>query len=439
LDFRPELSWEFLAPEEIEAKSVRALRNHIRHLKECSGFYRTVLELVAPEDITDSAAISGLPLTTREQLAGQSSRFLGVGAHLVVETIFSAGTGGTPLPFIFTASDLDRIAYNQALHFHSAGVTAQDRVLLLTALDRFALDGMAQYRGVQVIGANVMRLGVGVADNEVLRRYLKFFRPTVLIGAPSVLRAAAVVCSEKNIDTAGSSVTKLFCGGEALYTRTLHRNTVASTLGELWGAEVFSLYTATEIAVAYGDCSAHAGLHAHPELVYTEIVDPEGKPVPDGTVGELVATPLGVEGVPLLRYRTGDMTFRVPGSCSCGRNSCRIGPVLGRTSQVFTCNGTEVYPLPLINALESVEEVKDYLVILEDETGRGDSVTIHVAAPPAAMVKIGAAVHEATGVHMQMLVSNIPTIQALRKGNPRKIPILDCRQQQRTPIAQPTT
>ena len=136
MDFRPELSWEFLSPDEIEAKSVRALRNHIRHVKECSGFYRTLLEQVAPEDITRPDDIAGLPLTTREQLAGQSSRFLGVGAHAVVETVFSAGTGGAPLPFIFTASDLDRIAYNHALHFHTAGMTARDRVLLLTGLDR---------------------------------------------------------------------------------------------------------------------------------------------------------------------------------------------------------------------------------------------------------------------------------------------------------------
>ena len=435
MDFRPGLSWEFLSREEIEEKSVRALRNHIRHVKECSEFYRAHLSGVTPDDITDIADFDELPFTTREELADHSSRFLGVPAPQVVETVVTGGPGGAPLPFIFTASDLERIAYNHALHFHGTGITERDRIMLLLSLDRYALEGMAHYRGAVMTSANSMRVGIGATDPEELRNNLRFFRPTVLIGNPSVLRAAALDCEEKGITTAGSPVAKLVCTDEGVYTRELKRNAMAQSIAALWGAEVFSLYSTTETAVAYGDCPAHSGLHAHPELVYTEIVDDDGKPVPDGTIGELVATPLGVEGVPLLRYRTGDITFKVPGNCSCGRNSCRIGPILGRKSQLFTCNGTVVYPLPLTNALDSVEEVKDYLVILENDSGRADSVTIQVAAPPAALQKIAAAIHEATGVHLQTLVSNIPTIQSLRKGSPKKIPILDRREsRQKVPV-----
>ena len=428
MDFRPGLSWEFLSREEIAEKSLRALRNHIRHVKECSGYYRTVLDGITPDDLADSTTIAALPCTTREELAAHSSRFLGVAAPMVVETVITGGTGGAPLPFIFTASDLDRIAYNQALHFHAAGITDRDRVLLLLSLDRYALDGMAHYRGSVMAGANVMRVGIGATVTEELRHKLRFFRPTVLIGNPSLLRAGALACRENGIDTAGSPVTKLLCTNEGVYTRDLAHNAMAQSIAEFWGAEVFSLYASTETAVAYGDCPEHRGLHAHPELVYTEIVDDGGKPVPDGTVGELVATPLGVEGVPLLRYRTGDMTFKVSGSCSCGRNSCRIGPILGRKSQLFSCNGAVIYPLPLTNALDAVEEVKDYLIIIDNDTGQTDSVTIQVAAPPAALQKIAAAVHEATGVYLQTLVSNIPTIHSLRKGSSKKLQILDRRE-----------
>ena len=427
MDFRPELSWEFLTRDEIDAKSVRAFRNHIRHVKECSVYYKSIFESISPDDINSVEDIARIPLTSRAQLAGQSSRFLGVDPAQVVETVITAGTGGKPIPFIFSASDLDRIAYNQALHLHAAGISPADRIMLLVSLDRYSLDGMAQYRGAVILGANVMRIGVGTAMHQVLHRYLQFFKPTALVGVPSVLRSIGLDLKEKGYDTAGSAVEKLLCIGESIADRSLGKNAVGSALEQLWGAKAFSMYSSTETAVAYCDCAGQAGLHGHPELVYTEIVDKNGRPVSDGTVGELVATPFGVEGVPLVRYRTGDMTFKLPGTCTCGRNSCRIGPVLGRKSQLFTCNGTVVYPLLLTNALDSVEEVKDYLVILENETGRTDTVTIHVAAPPAALEKIGAAVREATGVHLQMLVSNIPTIRSLRKGSAKKIPILDRR------------
>ncbi|MBN1578350.1 MAG: hypothetical protein JW913_17445, partial [Chitinispirillaceae bacterium] len=139
------------------------------------------------------------------------------------------------------------------------------------------------------------------------------------------------------------------------------------------------------------------------------------------------ATPLGVEGVPLVRYRTGDITFKIPGSCSCGRNSCRIGPILGRRSQLFTCRGTVVYPLILTNALDAIDAVQDYLVIIENDERKSDTVTIQAAAPPAALEKIKQAIRDATGVQLQVLVSNIPTIRGLRGGTTRKIPIIDNR------------
>ena len=386
-----------------------------------------MLSDVDPDAITKPEDMAALPCTTREELAGHSAGFLGVAAEQVVETVFSAGTEGKPLPFIYTASDLDRIAYTNALHLHGAEINARDRILLLLSCDRYALDGMAHYRAAVMAGGNILRFGAVNGRYEELRDYLKFFRPTVLVGRTSALRVAAEACRDSGVDTAGSSVKKCICTGESIYDRKLRKNAVATAIESLWGSETFSLYAATETAVAYGDCPVHCGLHAHPELVYTEIVDDDGRPVPDGTVGELVTTPLGVEGVPLVRYRTGDITFKIGEGCSCNRNSCRIGPILGRKSQLFTSNGTVIYPLPLTNALDSVEEVKDYLVILDREKGAAETATVHVAAPPAALQKIGTAVHEATGVHLQMLVSNIPTIQSLRGSGGKKMQILDCR------------
>ena len=427
MDFRPDLSWEFLSSDEIEAKSVRAVRNHVRHIKEISPYYRARLEPVNPEDVTSLEDISSLPITPRDDLASQSSQFVGTDYQNITETVLTTGTTGKALPFLYTCNDLDRITFSTALSFHGIGITASDRVLILLSLDRCSFDGMAQYRGAIMAGANTLRLGAGVTLPSVLQQYMKFFKPTVLIGLPSQLQTLAAELKKNGYDTAKSPVTKIVAVGESVFTADLAQNAVGKALHEQWGALPFSLYSTTELAVHFGECSEHKGLHAHPELVYTEIVDDDGNPLPDGEIGELVATPLGVEGVPLLRYRTGDMTFKVKGECSCGRNSIRIGPILGHRSQLFKYNGAVIYPLSLTNALDGVEEVKDYLVILENDNKQSDSVTIHVAAPPAALEKISQAIKAATGVFIPSLVSNIPTIQSLRGGVKKKISILDQR------------
>ncbi|MBN1308109.1 MAG: phenylacetate--CoA ligase family protein [Chitinispirillaceae bacterium] len=427
MDFRPELSWEFLSEDEIIAKTVRALRNHIRHVKEYSAFYRSLLGQVAPEDIASLDAFARLPLTTRKNLAESSSQFLAVPAAQIVETVVTAGDGGRSLPFALTASDLERIAFSHALSLHGMGVTAADRVLLLMSLDRCFLDGMALYRGAITVGANIMRIGTGVSMQAVLQRYLQFFKPTILAGTPSALRAIAADLARNGYDAAKSPVEKIIGAGEALSTKELAHATTRTALETLWGAQVFSIYPLTELSVAYGECAERNGGHAHPELVYTEIIDENGRPLPDGEIGELTATPLGVEGVPLVRYRTGDITFRIPGGCSCGRHSCRIGPILGKKSQLFTYRGTIVYPLVLTNALDAIDEIQDYLVIIENDERGGDEVTIHAAAPPTALEKIKQAIRDSTGVRLQVLVSNVPTIRGLRGGTTRKIPIIDHR------------
>ncbi|MCX7725462.1 MAG: hypothetical protein N2053_01305 [Chitinispirillaceae bacterium] len=425
--FRPDLSWEFLSLDEINSKTLRALRNHIKHLKENSLFYKELLKDIVPEDISNFEDFSHLPFTDRKDIVEKSSYFLGVSPAQVVETVITAGTTGTPIPFVFTKSDIERIAFSHALSFHSIGVTALDRVFILLSLDRFSLDGMGVYHGLLMLNSKVMRIGIGATNISLLQQYLQLFKPTVLVAQPSVLKNAAIELNKKNFDTQKSSVKKVIVTGESIYTEKLEPNIVCKKIEELWGAEAFSIYSTTELAVAYGDCIARFGGHSHPELVYTEIVDSNGKAVSDGEIGELVATPLGVEGVPLLRYRTGDITFKISKGCKCGRNSCRIGPVLGKKSQLLSVNGKIIYPLIVTTILDSIEEIKDYLIILENENSKEDTITIHVAAPPSSLESISRKLKEATGVFIQVIVSNIPTIQSLRRGTTKRSTIVDLR------------
>ncbi len=404
---------------------MRAMRNHVRHIKEISPYYHEILSDINPDDITSPQAIAALPITNKNDVATNTAHFLGVPYDHITETVLTSGSTGKPLVFSLTESDLDRLAYNEALSFFGLEVTRADRVLLLVSLDRLFIAGMAYYRGLTLLGANVAR--VGVVPVEMQKHYLLMLKPTVIVGVPSFLKKLGLELNQRGFDTRNSSIIKIVCIGESIRDEKMNLNSMGKSLEELYRARVFSTYATTELSVGYCECINQCGGHAHPELVYTEIVDEKGSPVPDGTVGELIATPLGVEGIPLLRYRTGDITMKIPDPCACGRNSIRIGPILARKSQVIKYKGTSVFPLTITNILDNFDEVDDYLVLIENDDALSDQVSIQVAAPPSIVPAISEQLRAHARVHFPILVSNSKTIDALRGDSRKKVRILDKR------------
>jgi len=425
LVFRPELSWEFLSADEIEARSVRAMRNHVRHAKEVSPHYQNALFDVFPDDIKTRDDIRKLPFTEKSDVVEDTNMFLGVTPEQIVETVVTSGSTGKPLVFSMTANDVDRLAFNEALSFYGTGVTPKDRAQILVSLDRLFIAGMAYYRGLSLLGVNTARIGVLPFDMQ--KYYIDLLKPTVVVGVPSFLLRLAKELAKLSFDTKGSSIEKLVCIGEAIRGQDMELNTVGRALEELYDAKVYSTYASTELSCAFCECTTQYGGHAHPELVYTEIVDETGKEAADGQVGELVATPLGVEAMPLLRYKTGDITFKVPGKCACGRNSLRVGPILARKSQMIKIKGTTVYPLAITNVLDSLDGIEDYIIVLEDDESGSDRVTIHAATMPSNLDKIGCQLRAQARVQLPVLISNITTIQHFRGKSAKKVRVVDSR------------
>jgi phenylacetate-CoA ligase len=425
LVFKPEYSWEFLSSDEIATKSLRALRNHVLHAKESSPFYREAYSTIEPGDIKSIDDFQKIPFTNKEHVAKHHQHFMAVSPDKIVETVITSGSTGTPIPFGLTCNDLERLAFNEALSFNGLGVEAGDPVHILVSLDRLFIAGVAYYRGLTMLGANTMRIGVVPFDMQ--KYYLDFFKPVVLVGVPSYFKKLAKELEEHKFDTRACSVKKLVCIGESLKTSTMELNSLASSLEHIWDAEVFSSYASTELAVSYCECKDRKGGHSHPELVYTEIVDEKGVVVPDGTPGELVATPLGVEGMPLVRFKTGDITFKISETCSCGRNSVRIGPILGRKSQMIKVKGTSVFPLTITNVLDAIDSINDYIIILENDDALSDRVSIHVAAAPSSVEQIANQLRAVTRVNFPILVSNVTTIQSFRGASRKKVRVADWR------------
>lgn len=426
MPFKPHFSWDFLLPEEIEERSLRAFKNHIDYLKRDSDFYREKLEHISSEDIVTLADISKIPITEKEEFSRESSRFQVAPEDLIIETVVTSGSTGDPLLFPLTASDLDRLAYNESLSFHGAGVSAKDRALILVSLDRLFIAGMAYYRGLTALGANTSR--IGVLPMEMQHHYLNIMKPTVLVGVPSYLIKLGEYLRSNGMNADSIPVNKIFCIGEPIRDEDMAFNDTANQIEDLYGASVYSTYASTEVASTFCDCTEQAGGHAHHELLYVEILDEAGEPVPDGTVGELVVTPFGVEGMPLLRYRTGDLTFKIPGECKCGRHSTRIGPILSRRSELLKFKGTTLYPLTITNVLDTFPGLKDYIIELKGREGSAsEEIFIHAAIRPDAVQQVMMKVQAATRVTIPILVSNEATINSMRGDSRKKLKLVDNR------------
>ena len=425
MSFRPEFSWEFLSKEEIESRSIKAFRNHLFHIKEVSPYYKKLLANISPDDIKTRADIATLPMTDKTTLVENLSEFRGVPPEEITETVITSGSTGKPLVFTMTSGDLNRLAFNEALSFNAAGVTPEDRVQILVSLDRLFIAGMAYYRGLTSLGANCTR--VGVLPFKMQKEYFELLKPTILVGVPSFIAKFGQQLLDSGVDLKEAAVSKIICIGESIRTEDMLKSAVAEKIESIFGAKVFSTYGVTELALAYSECEFQNGNHSHPELVYTEIVDSDGNPVEDGEIGELVATPFGVEGVPLLRYKTGDITFKIKGECECGRKSTRIGPILSRSSQMIKLKGTTVYPLTITNALDELLSVEDYILEIEGDQISGDSVTLHIATKPTEVFDISEHLRAKARVTITILVTNTATLNSMRGDSRKKIKIIDKR------------
>lgn len=357
------------------------LRAHLDRCARSSPFYRRrfresgiALEAVGLD------TLSMLPVTTKDDFARHNADFLAVPPEAVADIVLSSGTTGAPVQVMYTERDLQRLAYNEELSFAACGVTARDVALLTCTMDRCFVAGLAYCLGLRQVGAAVIRNGHGTLASH--RAILKSLYPTVLVGVPSFLRKLGLYLREHGEDPAAGSVRKLVCIGEPVRGADLSPLKLGADLRTLWNADVYSTYASSECVTTFCECVAQQGGHLHPDLAVVEILDEQGRPAPAGTPGEVVVTPLDVEGMPLVRFATGDIGFLIEAPCACGRTAPRLGPILGRKQQLLKIRGTSVYPQAVFNALDELEGVGDYYLELKESAELSDEMVVHLAGTP---------------------------------------------------------
>ena len=369
MPFRPDVYR--LPASEIARVQGELLQETIRRTALTSPFYRDRFSAsgVDPSSVKTLADLARLPLTSREDLQRRSRDAWAVPRERVAEIVATTGTTGEPLYVAMTRSDLERLGENERRGFVWLGARPGDRFHIAVTLDNLFVAGLAYHLGLARLGASAIRVGA-----QPVRRHLdlmKQLRPDGLVAVPSLLLALARRARADAEELAAFAPRRAMLIGDAIRGADLGSNTLGRLLEEAWGGELFSTYGLTEAGLAFHECPEHRGLHSHPDLVIVEIVDDAGRPVPEGEAGELAITTLQVEGMPLVRYLTGDVTFLVSGVCPCGRGGARIGPILGRKQQRLKVKGTTLYPKAIEDVLLSVDGVENF--VIEAHTGDGET------------------------------------------------------------------
>lgn len=362
--------------EEIEAFQLEQLQSLFSYVATQSVYYKRLFEQenLSINDIQTLADLKKIPFSTKDLLANYNDDFLCVPKSEVADFVTTSGTLGDPVTFYLTKKDIDRLAYNEASAMECTGASSEDIFQLMTTMDKRFMAGLAYYQGVQMLGAGMIRLGPGspfLQWDSIMR-----FNPTVLICIPSFIPKLIKFAEENNIDYTSSSVKKIVCIGEPLRDENFNLNELSKRIKDKWDVELYSTYASTEMGAAFTECIHQQGGHLQPDLLILEVIDEAGNEVDSGEKGEVVITTLGVEGMPLLRYRTGDICRVYKEKCACGRQTPRLGPVIGRRKQMLKFKGTTLFPPVIFNILDQDQTIEEYLVEVNTNEYGNDDVKV---------------------------------------------------------------
>lgn len=364
---------EFKSEEEIRETQEILLRETFDYILKNSPFYKERLRGIDQEEVKLDT-LRFLPFTTKEDLQRRNWDFLSVSMERVVEYVSTSGTTGSPIYIALTGNDLIRLKENEMKSFLAAETTADDSFQLAVTLDSMFIAGMAYYLGITGLGAKAIR--IGTKNTKMHLKVMKELRPNGIVSVPTYLIALSKEAEREGIRPKELGLKKAILIGESIKNQDFSLNNIGKAIEDIWDMDLFSTYGNTEIATSMCECRAKRGGHIHPDLIYCEIIDEKGNPLPDGEIGELTVTTFKTEAMPLLRYRTGDMTFISYQRCDCGRGSPRIGPILGRDKQAIKLKGTAIYPSQVEDILNGIPEVVNY--ILEAYIGDDHGEKLHI-------------------------------------------------------------
>jgi phenylacetate-CoA ligase len=385
------------------------LRKLLERVYLRSGFYRHKLDAAGllPADIRSTEDFECLPFTVKEELRQYPIEYLrSANEEEVVRIHSSSGTTGQPIIIPYTRKDVDDFAIQMARCLAFAGVTNRDRVQVTPGYGLWTA-GIGFQAGAELLGAMAIPMGPGNTEKQLAM--MIDLKSTVFTATASY----ALLLAEEILSRSLHDRIKLRIGvfGSERWGEKMRKR-----ISSILGIDTFDIYGLTEI---YGpgigiDCPCHEGIHYWNDYLYFEIIDPEsGRVLPIGEEGELVITTLVKEGMPLVRYRTRDITRLIPEACTCGRPYPMIDRILGRSDEAFKVKGVLVFPGQIDAALKDTPGVSsEYQVIITREAAR-DHLQIRVEGEPGASPATAA---EATRTRIKSAIGILAEVEIVPAG-----------------------
>nr|WP_211922276.1 phenylacetate--CoA ligase [Desulfolutivibrio sulfodismutans] len=360
--------------EEIEKAQIERLRRSLQQAA-ASRFYGALFREhgVNPDAVRGLDDVRRLPFTTKKDLREAYPDGLLAMPHAdMVRMHVSSGTTGAPTVIYHTKNDLDWWASLMARCMHMVGIRPTDVFQNMSGYGLFT-GGLGIHYGAERLGCLTIPAGAGNTKRQI--KLITDFNVTAVHIIPSYALHLANVLRDMGVDPASLPIRFALVGAEP-YTEAARRR-----LEEMFDMKVYNSYGLSEMngpGVAF-ECTEQHGMHLWEDAYIAEIVDPEtGEPVPEGELGELVMTTLGREGMPVIRYRTRDLTRFLPGPCPCGRVHRRIDRIAGRCDDMIIIKGVNIYPMQVEAILMAMPEVGQNYLIELDRVGVMDQITIKV-------------------------------------------------------------
>lgn len=376
------LGFEVLSSGELSEFQFDLLRRELKYIFEHSPYYKRKFKdaNVRLEDIRCiEDFIEKVPFTTKGELRAYNDQFICVPNSEIVDIGATTGTTGSPVFIPMTRNDWFNVIDTVTRSLVDLGVKSNDVFQISTAFDQLFSAAICFDYASKRLGITTVRTGPGNLRRqiEIMRR----LKTTVIFSTPDFMLLLAREAEKLGLNPQRDFNLRMgIFVGQNLYTPDWRPNSLNRRIRDIWGIEVYSDYGSMEMMASFVECSRHGGHHVFADHFFVEVVDPEtGEPVRPGEPGEFVFTHLSREGMPLVRYRQGDIVTHQVGRCVCGRTTPRVMSVIGRVDNMMKIKGVSVYPEQIEEALLEVPGLTAYLIEAYTDSEGVDRIKIKVS------------------------------------------------------------
>ncbi len=362
--------------ENIEKIQLKRLKETLQRVYALTPFYKKKFDEIGllPSDIKSLKDIAKLPFTKKQDLRNHYPFGLfTVPMSQVVRVHSSSGTTGKPTVVGYTKADMDIWDEVMARVYTMAGVTAKDVVHNGYGYGLFT-GGLGFHNGAEKVGATIIPASGGFTDRQLM--LMRDFGATVLAATPSFALHLAEIAKKS-----GANFKDEYKLKSGLFGAEPVSDGLKEEVSKVWGIDYHEVYGLSEIIGpgVSSNCKYSKLLHINEDHFYPEIIDPKTEEVlPEGERGELVITTLSKQALPIIRYRTGDITSLTYEPCGCGRTLVRMESVVGRSDDMLIVNGVNIYPSQVEHVIANTEGVTLNYQIVADKKGFLDKLEILV-------------------------------------------------------------